>query len=75
MMTVCVINFITHEMVYSLYPRATLEERRSLIFLFRSAARDKAYAKYAERGWIIIIGDDLNSSLACGPRYIADSKT
>jgi hypothetical protein len=79
--TACVMNFITHEKAYSLYPRATFEERRSLIFLFRSGARDNAYAKYAERGWIMLDGitgedfHDLNSSLARGFRHVGDSKT
>ena len=79
--TACVMNFITHEKAYSLYPRATFEERRSLKFLHGSAARDKAYTKYAERGWKMLDGiagedfHDLNSSLARGSRRVGDSKT
>ncbi|KIM47322.1 hypothetical protein M413DRAFT_440763 [Hebeloma cylindrosporum] len=77
----CVMNFITHEKAYSLYPRATFEERRSLICLFSTAARARAWAKYTERGWTMldgITGDDfhdLDSSLARGRRYVGDSKT
>jgi len=38
-----------HEKAYSLYPRATFEERCSLIFLVRSTHHTEAYDKYAER--------------------------
>jgi len=74
-------NFITHEKAYSLYPRATFEERRSLKFLLRTAARDKAYTKYTERGWKMLDGiagedfHDSKSSLARGSRHVGDSKT
>ena len=74
-------NFITHEKAYSLYPRATFEERRSLTCLFSTISRTRAWAKYTERGWTMLDGvtgedfHDLNSSLARGPRYVGDSKT
>jgi len=74
-------NFITHEKAYSLYPRATFEERRSLTCLFSTISRAKAWTKYTERGWTMlegVTGEDfhnLNSSLARGPRYVGDSKT
>ena len=79
--TACVMNFITHDKAYSLYPRATFEQHRSLVFLRGTAARDKALAKYTERGWStlnrITGGDfhDLNSAFARGPRFVGDSKT
>jgi len=80
-MSACVMNFITHEKAYSLYPRATFEEHRSLMLLPTTASRERAYAKYAELGWSMgyrITGDDfhnLNSSLARGPRYVGDKRT
>jgi len=79
--TACVMNFITHEKAYSLYPRASFEEHRSLTCLYSTIARTKAWAKYTERGWTMLDGitgqdfHDLNSSLARGPRYVGDSKT
>jgi hypothetical protein len=51
------------------------------MYLSKTAARKKAYAKYAERGWTMldgITGDDfhnLNSSLGRGPRYAGDPRT
>jgi len=74
-------NFITHEKAYSLYPRATFEERRSLILPSRTPSHESACAKYAKRGWTMlhrIMGDDfhnLNSSLGRGPRYVGDWRT
>ena len=74
-------NFITHEKAYSIYPCATFEERRSLMFLSANASRRKAHVKYAERGWTMldgVTGDDfhnLKSSLARGPRYVGDRRT
>jgi len=74
-------NFITHEKAYSLYPRATFEERRSLMCHSSTISRAKAWAKYTERGWTMldgITGDDfhdLNSTFARGPRYVGDPKT
>jgi len=74
-------NFITHDRAYSLYPRATFEERRSLMYGTGTASRKKARAKYVERGWTMldgITGDDfhnLNSSLVRGPRYVGDRRT
>ncbi|KAF9034346.1 hypothetical protein BJ165DRAFT_676617 [Panaeolus papilionaceus] len=52
----CVMNFITHEKAYSLYPWGTFEERWSLIH-----RRDNYHhptpdviAKYARRGWAML---------------------
>jgi len=80
--TACVVNFITHEKAYSLYPwHATFEKRCSLAFRFKRTARTEAYRKYAKRGWKILDGitgnefHDLNSSVPCGPRHVGDSKT
>jgi len=74
-------NFITHDKAYSLYPRATFEQHRSLVFLRGTPARDKALAKYTERGWSALNSItepdfyDLNSAFVRGPRFVGDSKT
>ena len=49
-------NFITHNMAYSLYPRATFDER--VAFKLRSDKIEgtrTAYKKYSERGWNFVI--------------------
>ncbi|KAI0076914.1 hypothetical protein K474DRAFT_1622018 [Panus rudis PR-1116 ss-1] len=52
----CVMNLISFEAAYSLYPRATLEERKSLICQSRSINREEAIDKYRQRGWELING-------------------
>lgn len=47
-------NLITHDKAYSLYPRATFEERRSLVHHARTAERERALKKYEDRGWAIV---------------------
>ncbi|TEB35065.1 hypothetical protein FA13DRAFT_1728861 [Coprinellus micaceus] len=47
-----VVNFITADMAYSLYPKATFDKRIALQFGYEwHEATGKAYKKYAERGW------------------------
>jgi hypothetical protein len=48
--TSCVMNLISYECAYSLYPHATFEARRSLAFDPSAAV---ALDKYAQRGWTI----------------------
>jgi hypothetical protein len=47
----CVMNFITFNAAYSLYPRATFEERRSLSIANLSESDIRCLAKYSVRGW------------------------
>jgi hypothetical protein len=78
----CVMNFITHEKAYSLYPRATFEERRSLVHSsgasWREDARAVARTKYAGRGWLIVNRltqaeiDNRTSAFAYGRRVVGD---
>ncbi|KAF8961522.1 hypothetical protein BDZ97DRAFT_1828663 [Flammula alnicola] len=75
----CVMNIITHDKAYSLFPRGTFEERRSLIYIAdnRCAA---ARAKYASRGWAQSRDitrdefDDPRSAFSRGDRFPGDSK-
>ncbi|PPQ80116.1 hypothetical protein CVT26_012167 [Gymnopilus dilepis] len=76
----CVMNVITHEAAYSLYPYATFEQKRSLIISTEGSKQDSARAKYAERGWEMVgrlsqneIGDS-SSAFAQGERYLGDSR-
>ncbi|KDQ52179.1 hypothetical protein JAAARDRAFT_139328 [Jaapia argillacea MUCL 33604] len=50
----CVLNVITFEKAYSLYPRATFEERYALMCASAGPAQEKALEKYADRGWTMI---------------------
>lgn len=77
----CVMNLITHEKAYSLYPRSTFEERRSLHSSdgsWRADSQMVAKNKYAGRGWLIVDRltqaeiDDRTSAFAYGRRVIGD---
>ncbi|KIM40832.1 hypothetical protein M413DRAFT_40033, partial [Hebeloma cylindrosporum] len=48
----CVMNIITHDKAYSVFPRATFEERRSLVHV--KDTDSTALTKYEERGWQLI---------------------
>ncbi|KAF8640156.1 hypothetical protein AX16_010256, partial [Volvariella volvacea WC 439] len=49
----CVMNVISHEKAYALYPRATFSHRRSLICSTAGSKQDAARQKYRERGWTL----------------------
>ncbi|KAI0341020.1 hypothetical protein BDW22DRAFT_1296455, partial [Trametopsis cervina] len=49
----CVMNFITHTTAYSLYPRATFEDTKSLVLL-DTPLQSHALQKYQERGWTLV---------------------
>jgi hypothetical protein len=50
-------NFIAFDAAYSLYPRATFEERRALAFTSLGEHDLKALGKYQIRGWSIMCND------------------
>lgn len=72
-------NVITHNKAYSIYPRATFIERRSLVYN-RSENSLEGRPKYEQRGWIqipFLEAHDYNnpfSSFARGSRRIGDNK-
>ncbi|KIM38281.1 hypothetical protein M413DRAFT_448016 [Hebeloma cylindrosporum] len=76
----CVMNLITHDKAYSLYPRPTFEERRSLVLHSNTAERERALKKYEDRGWTIIKKitkeetQNRRSSFHAGLRYLGDRK-
>lgn len=54
-----VMNFITHKAAYSLFPRATFEERKTVACRNGWDQRDQvAYRKYHSRGWNYYEPDD-----------------
>ncbi|KAH9942558.1 hypothetical protein B0H21DRAFT_523328 [Amylocystis lapponica] len=50
----CVMNVISYEKAYALYPRATFEERRSLVCPTDGLPQEPAINKYATRGWEMV---------------------
>lgn len=44
-------NIITHDAAYAFYPKATFEQRRSLICATSGSKQDLAREKYLARGW------------------------
>ena len=50
----CVMNLITDNFAYSLYPRSTLDENRSLICGNVTGKAESAITKYNDRGWLFL---------------------
>lgn len=79
----CVMNVLTHQHVYALFPRATLIDRVTLAINTAGEGErwDIARQKYAKRGWRVVdLGhEDLaleeSADFQCVPRWIGDSKT
>ncbi|THU97433.1 hypothetical protein K435DRAFT_615366, partial [Dendrothele bispora CBS 962.96] len=78
----CVMNVISHSHAYSLYPRATFEDRVSIHPRVSARRKDKikiAFEKYTKRGWKILPVPSAaaylrpNSEFGNGPRYVGDS--
>jgi len=73
-------NIITHKKAYSIYPRATFIERRSLANIYRDGSHsdEEALTKYRERGWKqlrhLYVNDYANptSSFRKGIRALGD---
>lgn len=78
--TACVMNFITHSHAFSLYPRATFVEHRSLVCPTIGSDATAAKAKYQERGWnmVNLTAEEARSPSSDfrhrhSPRWIGDS--
>jgi len=76
----CVMNVITHNMAYSLYPYATYQQRRSLLCGSGGSKREEARVKYQDRGWImeqcidILETRDRRSDFKSGRRRVGDAR-
>jgi len=79
----CVMNVISHEKAYSLYPRGTFNERRSLVLPRQDENEERSRAareKYIARGWNMVQAltrDEIldpTSAFFPGGRYVGDSK-
>jgi hypothetical protein len=79
-MEACVMNVITHNMAYSLYPYATYQQRRSLLCGSGGSKREEARVKYQDRGWImeqcidILETRDRRSDFKSGRRRVGDAR-
>ncbi|KAF9553217.1 hypothetical protein CPC08DRAFT_822453 [Agrocybe pediades] len=83
----CVMNVITHDRAYAVFPRATFDEHKTMINLPASARRgshrareELALEKYKQRGWEIISSisptefQDPKFMFSHGTRRLGDSK-
>jgi len=76
-----VMNAITHEAAYALFPNATFEENITLLTTKESIKRDQAIQKYAARGWKAVSTissedqENKNAPLRSGKRWISDNQT
>lgn len=78
-----VMNLITHDKAYSLYPLGTFKEHRSLA-LYREDTNEEAARiardKYVARGWTLVEAltqdemADPTSAFSPGSRFVGDSK-
>jgi hypothetical protein len=74
----CVMNIVSFENAYSLYPKETFETRRSLVCVSAGPRQETARQKYANRGWELFtsVSDEekksLRSSLRQGNRWVGD---
>lgn len=74
-------NVISYEKAYCLFPRATLEERRSLVVATDGPGQLPALLKYEERGWEMVVSvssrerTGRNPSFPFGKRFIDDRYT
>ncbi|THU84247.1 hypothetical protein K435DRAFT_870484 [Dendrothele bispora CBS 962.96] len=77
-------NVISHSHAYSLYPRATFEDRVSIYSQFSAQRMDdvqEGFEKYTKRGWKILPMPSAaahlrpNSEFRNGPRYVGDSSS
>jgi len=77
----CVMNVISSKAAYSLFPKATFVEHKSLNIITSGAGQDKARQKYASRGWDMLdtvgpsTGLDRRSDFKTGFRWIGDKQT
>ncbi|KAG8850658.1 hypothetical protein FRB91_008868 [Serendipita sp. 411] len=76
-----VMNLITHDRAYSLFPRATFIKRTGITIesTDRLGAVSRAYGKYTMRDFKISLHsqplNDSNQLLIFGPRWVGDSET
>ena len=70
-------NFISFDAAYSLYPRATFGERRTLCFAGLTESDIRALAKYSLRGWATLTNlwahEFTNSFHVDTNRWVTDS--
>ncbi|KAI0083663.1 hypothetical protein BDY19DRAFT_998391 [Irpex rosettiformis] len=73
----CVLNFITFDMAYCLYPKATLIYQTTLVLKNPDFLVRKALSKYQRRGFTCrrLIGEQGSLFLSDSVRWVGDSQT
>ncbi|KAK7682698.1 hypothetical protein QCA50_014081 [Cerrena zonata] len=67
-MIACVLNVISFNAAYCLYPRATLEERVTVVCTTRNDTTiEDVYRRYRDRGWTLIRGYHVIRSYTLDP--------
>ncbi|PPQ73352.1 hypothetical protein CVT24_012190 [Panaeolus cyanescens] len=78
----CVMNIISHDHAYCLYPKATLLQKRSLVIYrpgFAEHHSQDALDKYRRRGWTMVVSPEREdyalstSAFRIGNRHIGDN--
>ncbi|KAK2464967.1 hypothetical protein APHAL10511_003043 [Amanita phalloides] len=76
----CVMNVITHNMAYSLFPYATFQQHRALVCGPSGEKRSWAHEKYRERGWEVEPYIDIDEMMSIrsdfifGRRWVGDGR-
>ncbi|TCD60895.1 hypothetical protein EIP91_009321 [Steccherinum ochraceum] len=77
-----VMCFITADVAYCLFPRATICNRRSMVLdtVHQRGRCEEAYNKYRQRGWTVefredILDDDIERMFRPGERWVGDGLT
>ncbi|KAJ6495908.1 hypothetical protein DFH09DRAFT_1002254 [Mycena vulgaris] len=70
----CVMNVLSHDHAYALYPEATFVYRDALVIVTAGAGQEAGRQKYVDRGWKML---DVAESreFGGGPRWVGDRHT
>ncbi|KAF8184151.1 hypothetical protein K438DRAFT_1536365, partial [Mycena galopus ATCC 62051] len=70
-----VMNFMTHDKAFSLYPWSTFVTKQALVVNTGSAGAEEAREKYIKRGWKMIRSPTLSLRSELGVVTMLHSKT
>ncbi|KAJ7450074.1 hypothetical protein B0H11DRAFT_1928451 [Mycena galericulata] len=66
----CVMNIITHDKAYALYPNSTFVAKTALIVETSGAGQEAGRQKYVDRGWTMVPTPSVSSTSELGVRAI-----
>ncbi|KAK0462015.1 uncharacterized protein EV420DRAFT_1528342 [Desarmillaria tabescens] len=73
-------NIISHSYAYSLFPKATFDQKRALIITTSGSGQETGRGKYRDRGWklfeypSVFEATDSKSEFQAGLRWVGDRK-